>query len=246
MEKFSYPNHPVRCIITGPSFSGKSVFLTTLILNIINDFDNLCIYSPYLNQYFYQKSVECFSYYIPIHIIRNIFNGKDVDVVIDEICSDEDFQKSDIEINTHDSIEELKVPQQFEDGGSIILDYLNHKEMNDLRVQAVFKSSRHNNLSIFLISQDYYGLPRRTIRANGKTYHIFKPNGSGDVLNIYQDKNSMDMTLNEFKCLTSPCWYEKYQPLAFDMTKDKNTDRYRLGLKLIFVPDNFPLYTHVR
>ena len=122
MEKFSYLNHRVCCIVTGPSFSGKSVVLTNLILNIIIDFDKLYIYSPYLNQDFYQKLIECFSNYIPIPIIRNIFNGKDVDVVIDEICSDEDFQKSDIEINTYDSIEELKVPQQFEDGGIFILD----------------------------------------------------------------------------------------------------------------------------
>ena len=26
MEKFLYPNHPVRCIITGPSESGKAFF----------------------------------------------------------------------------------------------------------------------------------------------------------------------------------------------------------------------------
>ena len=30
MEKFPYPTHPVRCIITGPSECGKSVFLTNL------------------------------------------------------------------------------------------------------------------------------------------------------------------------------------------------------------------------
>ena len=35
MDKFHYTNHPVRCIITGPSEGGKSVFLTNLILNII-------------------------------------------------------------------------------------------------------------------------------------------------------------------------------------------------------------------
>ena len=39
MEKILYPNHPVRCIITGPSCSGKSVLLTNLILNIINEYD---------------------------------------------------------------------------------------------------------------------------------------------------------------------------------------------------------------
>ena len=36
MDKFLYPQHPVKFIITGPSECGKSVFLTNLILNIFN------------------------------------------------------------------------------------------------------------------------------------------------------------------------------------------------------------------
>ena len=60
--------------------------------------------------------------------------------------------------------------------------------MNDPRVQAMFKRSKHN-LSIFIISQDYYELPKRTIRANGIIYHIFKPNNLRDVINLYQDKS---------------------------------------------------------
>ena len=31
MDKYLCPTHPVRCIITGPSECGKSVFLTNLI-----------------------------------------------------------------------------------------------------------------------------------------------------------------------------------------------------------------------
>ena len=57
--------------------------------------------------------------------------------------------------------------------------------------------------------QDYYALPKKTIRANGNIYHIFKPNNFLDVRNIYQDKASMDMTLDEFEYLTSTCWNEK-------------------------------------
>ena len=71
-EKFIYPNHPVRCIITGPIECGKSVFQTNLILNIIDDFDKLFIYSPSLHQDLYQKLIKCFSNYLPIHIIPNI------------------------------------------------------------------------------------------------------------------------------------------------------------------------------
>ena len=53
MEKYLYPNHPVRCIKTGPSECGKSVFLTNLILNIINEYDKIYIYSPSLHQDLY-------------------------------------------------------------------------------------------------------------------------------------------------------------------------------------------------
>ena len=74
--------------------------------------------------------------------------------------------------------------------------------MNEPRVQATFKRSRHNNLSLFITSQDYYELPKRTIRTDGNIYHIFKPNKFRDVQSLYLDKTSMDMTLNEFKNVT--------------------------------------------
>ena len=112
--------------------------------------------------------------------------------------------------------------------------------MNDPRLQAMFKRSRHNNLSIFIFSQDYYELAERTLRANGNIYHIFKPNNFLDVRNISQDKASMHMTLDEFKYLTSTCWNEKYQPLTIDMTKDKSCGQFRLGLNSIFVPNSSP------
>ena len=91
--------------------------------------------------------------------------------------------------------------------------------MNDPRVQAMIKRSGHNNLSVFIISRDYYELSKRTIRAIGNKYHIFKSNNFVDVRIIYHGKASMDMTLDEFKYLTCTCWNEKYQPLTSDMTK---------------------------
>ena len=51
----------------------------------------------------------------------------------------------------------------------------------------------------------------------------------------------MEMTLDEFKYLTIPCCNEKNQILSIDMTKDKYTRHYRLGLNSIFEPDTTPL-----
>ena len=153
MEKILYPQHPVRCIITGPSECDKSVFLTNLFLNIFNEYNKIYIYPPSLHQDLYQNLIKCFNIYIPIHIIPNILIEEDIDVVIEEIVNNKNFQKSDTEIETYDSIEEIKFPQEFDDGGIIILDDLNEKEMNDPRVQAMFKRSRHNKIY-------FYNLPR--------------------------------------------------------------------------------------
>ena len=216
MDKYLYPTHPVRCIITGPSECGKSVFLTNLILNIIIEYNKKYIYSTSLQQDLYQKLNKYFNNYIPIHVIPNISNETDIDVVIDEIVIIEDFEKSDTEIETYEKIEELNFPQENETKSIIILDDLNEKEINNDKIHAMFKRGRHNNLSLFVISQDYYELPKRLLRCNGNIFHLFKPTKFPDIHNIYQDNASMDMILDEFKYLTSTCWNEKCQPLTID------------------------------
>ena len=116
-----YPSHPVRCIITDPSECGKSVFLTNLILNI-KEYNRIYIYSSSLHQDLNQKLNKCFSNYIRINIISNILKEDVFDLVVEEIVNNKDFEKSDTEIETYKSIEELKFPQEHDDGGIIILD----------------------------------------------------------------------------------------------------------------------------
>ena len=77
-EKILYPNLPVRYILTGPSESGKSVFSTNLILNIINECGKIFIYSPSLNQDLYQKIIKCFSNYKHIYVISKLLNEEDL------------------------------------------------------------------------------------------------------------------------------------------------------------------------
>ena len=55
MEKFLNLPHPDRVIIIGPSESDKSVFLTTLNLIFVNEFEKIFIYSPSLHQNIYVK-----------------------------------------------------------------------------------------------------------------------------------------------------------------------------------------------
>ena len=107
-------------------------------MNIINEYDKIYIYSTSLYQDFYQKLFKYFNNYIPIHIIPNILNEADIDIVIEEIINNEDFQKSDTEIETFDNIEDIKFPQEYENNSIIILDDLNEKKINSDKIQAVF------------------------------------------------------------------------------------------------------------
>ena len=51
------------------------------------------IYSPGLHQDLCRKLIKYFNNYIPIHIIPNILNEEDKDIVIDEIVNNKDFEK---------------------------------------------------------------------------------------------------------------------------------------------------------
>ena len=122
MEKILYTNHPLRCNICGPSNVGRSFFLTKLILYINKEYCKIYNYSPSLQQNINQKLNNGFSNYIPFHIIPNILIEEDLEIVNYEIVSDKYFQKSDTEVETYEIIGELKYPQDYEDGGIIILD----------------------------------------------------------------------------------------------------------------------------
>ena len=205
--------------------------MTNLNLNIFKDFGKIYTNSRSLCQFLYQKIIKCFCNYIPSNKIPNFRNEEDLGLIIDEIVNDKGFEKSGTEKETNPSKKEIQCPQKYDSDNLIVifLKDLNDKELNNPRVQAMNNRSRRNYISIFIVSQENYHLPKDTIRANGNVYHIFEPNIFTDVPNLYQDKAGLDMTRNDDKFLNSFCWSERYQTLTFDVIK-KFTDRCRLGL----------------
>ena len=154
-----------------------------------------------------QSLIERFENTIPLKSISKVIKNKKT---IEDIINKEDFKPSEIEMYSYGNIDELKYPNEYNsDSTIIILDDLNGNEMKDPRVEAIFKRGRHSNISAFIISQDYYELPKQTIRTNCNIFHLFKPHNLGDVQNLYQNKASMDMTIKEFKFLCSLCWQDK-------------------------------------
>ena len=155
---------------------------------------------------------KCFNNYIQFSIIPIILNEEDIDLVIDEIVNDENFEITAGEMESYDKKKELIFPQEQDSNQPIVfvLEDLKEKEIITPGVESVFKRSRHINIFILIISQNYYDLPKKSIVCSSNIYHIFIPNDFRDVQNLYLDKTSMDMTLTDFKYLTITCWNEKY------------------------------------
>ena len=80
MRKFFCPSHPVRCITTGAGEITNSCFPTNSILNTIEEYNRIYIYSPSLHQDLQQKLVNCLNDLIP----RIIFSRNPTEGNIDE------------------------------------------------------------------------------------------------------------------------------------------------------------------
>ena len=91
---------------------------------------------------------------------------KKLNVVIDELVIEENFEKSRTEIETCEPMEELYDPQiNYSDQPIVpILVGLSERKPNGPRIEATLKRYAQNNTTSFEICQDYYKLPKKTIR----------------------------------------------------------------------------------
>ena len=88
----------------------------------------------------------------------------------------------------------------------VILDDLSKDQLNDKKVQMLFKRGRHNNISVFVISHGFYELPKDTIRENSNIIHHFITNNYCNVECIHRQLCSTDMKIHEFKKFCYDCW----------------------------------------
>ena len=141
----------------------NQVFLTYLILNIDNKFEKIIFFSPYLHQDFYQTLIKCSSNFTPMNKNRDISQGGDIVLIKEKIFKDENFEKSEPERETIESVEKLKQPHEHNSDYPVVntIEDLGEKGTMDPRVQTMFKRSTHSNISMFIFRQDYYELPNK-------------------------------------------------------------------------------------
>ena len=96
---------------------------------------------------------------------------------------------------------------------------------------------RHNNLNWFYLAQNYFLLPRQTIRENTNFICLF-PQDDKNVDHIYRDHVSNDMKKEEFKKFCKHCWPQPHGFAVIDLSSKKDYGKYRSGLDDFFITES--------
>ena len=203
-------------------------------MNVVNDIVKVYIYSPCLDQDFYQKIIKYFKNFSPKNVNQSIITEKNLNRLIEEIVDHEKFSKLKIKVEAHESKNELKYRQDYHSDHPLVisLDVLNEKNW-------VFPDFKHFlNVITNLLLHPVKVLKnfRENDETNGNEFHIFESNLFRDVPNLYQDEAAMDVTHLALKLSLASC-SKKYQPLTIHIRNDKYLGRSCLEIDFIFVPD---------
>ena len=108
--------------------------------------------------------------------------------------------KSDTECNLYPSAEDVPDPRELssEKKNLMVFDNLFLKKQN--ACESYYVSERHSNVDCFYLAQNYFKLPRQTIRENTNFIYLFLQDLK-NLNHIFDDHLISDMTKEEFRQL---------------------------------------------
>ena len=99
-----------------------------------------------------------------------------------------------------------------------------------------YTRGRHNNCDTIFIAQNYFRLPRLTIRENSK-YIILSPQDVNNLKHIHADHCASDISLLEFKQFYHGVWSnEKDHFITIDLTSTPMDGKYRPNFNRFYFP----------
>ena len=233
----------IRGVIIGKSSCGK----TTLLINLLLrpgwlDYNRLFVFGKSLFQTEYKILKKAFEEKLPKEAIIRLFKNQDEimklnesPTVIVEELSKISRAKSDIECSFYETSEDVPDPRELNSDNKnlMIFDDLLLEKQN--KCESYYIRGRHSNVDCFYLSQNYFKLPRQTIRENANFICLF-PQDLKNINHIYNDHVSSDMSKDEFKSLCKNAWEQLHGFVVIDLTSKKHNGKYRSGLDEFFIP----------
>jgi len=233
----------IRGLICAKSSGGKS----TVMLNLLTnpgwlDYDNLIIYGKALFQPEYQVLKKAFDAKLPKEHIDSLFDhvkeiqsyhDHGVDAVINALASTiRKNDKSDISVQYFDSDAEIPDPSELDPCKKNLIVFDDVQMENQKKCEAYYTRGRHSSVDCFYLAQNYFKVPRQTIRENSNLIILFRQ-ANKSISDLYRDHASLDMSYADFKKLCSMAWSKSYGFLTIDLTREPSDGKYRINLDTI-------------
>ena len=243
-KRFNQPPLPrsIRGIIVGKSGCGKmTLFLNLLLRPGWLNYDNLCVFGKSLFQPEYRILKKAFEENLPKECILRLFNMRDEiqnsqippSMVVQEWAKSIK-NESNMKCNFFESASDVPDPQDLnsEDKNLMIFDDLLLERQN--KCECYYIRERHSNVDSFYLLQNYFKLPRQTIRENSNFICLF-PQDLKNINHFYNDVVGEDMTREEFRKVCKKCWEKPYGFAVIDITSKKDAGKYRCGFDNFFI-----------
>ena len=129
--------------------------------------------------------------------------------LLEEMAKDQRGDKSDIECKFFENASDVPDPRDLNPTKKnlMVFDDLLLEKQN--KCEAYYTRGRHSNVDCFYLAQNYFKLPRQTIRENANFICLF-PQDLKNVNHIYNDHVSSDMSKEDFRYLCKETWKEPF------------------------------------
>lgn len=246
-KRFNNPLLPrsIRGLIIGKSGCGKSTLLFNLLLRAgWLDYNKLYVFGKSLFQPEYRIVKKAFEEKLPKEAIIRLFDHQD-DImglnlspasIVEEMAKSLE-KKADIECNFFETSEDVPDPRDLNSSKKNLMIFDDLQLEKQSKCETYFIRGRHSNVDCFYLAQNYFKLPRQTIRENANFICLF-PQDLKNINHIYNDHVSTDMTKEDFSKLCKTAWEKPHEFVVIDLTSKKNNGKYRAGLDNFCIADS--------
>ena len=137
--------------------------------------------------------------------------------------------KSDVQYNFYQSAEDVPDLRELssEKETLMVFDHLLLEKQNTC--ESYYVRGRHSNVDCFYFAQNYFKLPRQTIRENANMICLF-PQDLKKLNHIFDDHVASDMTKEEFRQLCKTAWEQQHGFVIIDLSSKNMMVSIEVGM----------------